>query len=171
MDGGLTGGTLSQFMIYAILAASSVGQLSEVWGEIQLAAGAGFLVPITGEIMRMPGLPEVPAAEHIDIDDDNDSCTGHYDWRSDDDRCAGHHGRASQWRGDRDDGALILLVGSLAEELDLRHGGSYDDYVDSAGNELRDLRLAVGDRHGDDVFDVYSRSKQTGLNGVPYREW
>ena len=40
MDGGLTGGTLSQFMIYAILAASSVGQLSEVWGEIQLAAGA-----------------------------------------------------------------------------------------------------------------------------------
>ena len=40
MAGNLTGGTLSQFLIYAILAASSLGQLSEVWGEVQLAAGA-----------------------------------------------------------------------------------------------------------------------------------
>jgi formate--tetrahydrofolate ligase len=38
--------------------------------EIQIAAGAGFLVPITGEMMRMPGLPATPAAEAIDIDDD-----------------------------------------------------------------------------------------------------
>ena len=38
--------------------------------EIEIAAGAGFLVPISGEILRMPGLPEVPAAEHIDIDDE-----------------------------------------------------------------------------------------------------
>lgn len=38
--------------------------------EIEIAAGAGFIVPITGEMMRMPGLPEVPAAEGIDIDDD-----------------------------------------------------------------------------------------------------
>jgi formate--tetrahydrofolate ligase len=36
--------------------------------EIEIAAGAGFVVPITGDIMRMPGLPEVPSAEHIDID-------------------------------------------------------------------------------------------------------
>lgn len=36
--------------------------------EIEIAAGAGFVVPITGEMMRMPGLPAVPAAEHIDID-------------------------------------------------------------------------------------------------------
>lgn len=36
--------------------------------EIEIAAGAGFLVPITGEIMRMPGLPETPAAERMDID-------------------------------------------------------------------------------------------------------
>ncbi|MDR0430592.1 MAG: formate--tetrahydrofolate ligase [Tannerellaceae bacterium] len=35
-----------------------------------MAAGAGFLVPITGDIMRMPGLPETPASEHMDIDDD-----------------------------------------------------------------------------------------------------
>jgi ATP-binding cassette, subfamily B, bacterial len=40
ISGGLTAGTLSQFLIYAILAASSLGQLSEVWGEVQLAAGA-----------------------------------------------------------------------------------------------------------------------------------
>jgi formate--tetrahydrofolate ligase len=38
--------------------------------EIEIAAGAGFLIPITGEIMRMPGLPEHPASETIDIDED-----------------------------------------------------------------------------------------------------
>jgi formate--tetrahydrofolate ligase len=36
--------------------------------EIEIAAGAGFLIPITGDIMRMPGLPEEPASERIDID-------------------------------------------------------------------------------------------------------
>jgi len=40
LSGQMTAGTLSQFLIYAILAASSLGQLSEVWGEIQAAAGA-----------------------------------------------------------------------------------------------------------------------------------
>ena len=35
--------------------------------EIEIATGAGFLIPITGEIMRMPGLPETPASEYIDI--------------------------------------------------------------------------------------------------------
>jgi formate--tetrahydrofolate ligase len=38
--------------------------------EIEIAAGAGFLIPITGDIMRMPGLPEEPASEHMDIDSD-----------------------------------------------------------------------------------------------------
>lgn len=38
--------------------------------EIEIAAGAGFLVPITGEIMRMPGLPEEPSSIRIDIDND-----------------------------------------------------------------------------------------------------
>jgi formate--tetrahydrofolate ligase len=37
--------------------------------EIELSSGAGFVVPIAGSIMRMPGLPEVPAAENIDIDE------------------------------------------------------------------------------------------------------
>jgi formate--tetrahydrofolate ligase len=38
--------------------------------EIEIAAGAGFLVPITGDMMRMPGLPATPAAEGIDVDDE-----------------------------------------------------------------------------------------------------
>ena len=37
--------------------------------EIEIAAGAGFLVPITGNMMRMPGLPSTPSSERIDIDD------------------------------------------------------------------------------------------------------
>jgi len=38
--------------------------------EVRLSAGAGFVVVICGEIMTMPGLPSVPAAESIRIDDD-----------------------------------------------------------------------------------------------------
>ncbi len=37
--------------------------------EIRLSAGAGFIVAITGEIMTMPGLPKVPSANKIDIDE------------------------------------------------------------------------------------------------------
>lgn len=36
--------------------------------NVRLAAGAGFVVVLTGEIMTMPGLPKVPAAESIDVD-------------------------------------------------------------------------------------------------------
>jgi formate--tetrahydrofolate ligase len=38
--------------------------------EFEFAAGAGFIIPITGNMLRMPGLPATPAAEGIDIDDD-----------------------------------------------------------------------------------------------------
>ena len=38
--------------------------------EIEIASGAGFLIPITGDIMRMPGLPAYPASENISIDND-----------------------------------------------------------------------------------------------------
>ena len=38
--------------------------------EIEIAAGAGFLIPITGDMMRMPGLPTHPASEKINIDND-----------------------------------------------------------------------------------------------------
>jgi len=37
--------------------------------DLEVAAGAGFVVALTGEIVRMPGLPERPAAERIDLDD------------------------------------------------------------------------------------------------------
>lgn len=36
--------------------------------EIEIASGAGFLIPITGDMMRMPGLPAHPASENITID-------------------------------------------------------------------------------------------------------
>lgn len=38
--------------------------------SIEIATGAGFVIPIAGKIMRMPGLPSVPSAENIDIDKD-----------------------------------------------------------------------------------------------------
>lgn len=37
--------------------------------EVRISAGAGFIVPITGKIMTMPGLPRVPAAESVDVDE------------------------------------------------------------------------------------------------------
>lgn len=38
--------------------------------EVYVSAGAGFVVAITGTVMTMPGLPKVPAAEGIDVDED-----------------------------------------------------------------------------------------------------
>ena len=38
--------------------------------NIKVSAGAGFIVALTGEIMTMPGLPKVPAANNIDVDED-----------------------------------------------------------------------------------------------------
>ena len=43
--------------------------------NIKVSAGAGFLVALTGDIMTMPGLPKVPAAENIDVDE-NGKITG-----------------------------------------------------------------------------------------------
>ena len=37
--------------------------------DVYVSAGAGFVVAITGTVMTMPGLPEIPAAERIDVDD------------------------------------------------------------------------------------------------------
>ena len=38
--------------------------------EVNVSAGAGFVVALAGDIMTMPGLPKVPAAENIDVDED-----------------------------------------------------------------------------------------------------
>ena len=43
--------------------------------NVKVSAGAGFIVVLTGDILTMPGLPKVPAAENIDIDD-NRKITG-----------------------------------------------------------------------------------------------
>ena len=37
--------------------------------EVYVSAGAGFVVAVTGAIMTMPGLPKVPAANNIDVDE------------------------------------------------------------------------------------------------------
>ena len=38
--------------------------------NVKVSAGAGFVVVLTGDIMTMPGLPRVPAAEKIDVTED-----------------------------------------------------------------------------------------------------
>ncbi len=43
--------------------------------EVKVSAGAGFIVVLTGDILTMPGLPKVPSANHIDIDE-NGNITG-----------------------------------------------------------------------------------------------
>ena len=47
--------------------------------NLKVSAGAGFLVALTGDIMTMPGLPKVTAAEKIDVDEDG-KITGLYMW-------------------------------------------------------------------------------------------
>jgi formate--tetrahydrofolate ligase len=37
--------------------------------QVRLAAGAGFIVPYCGDIIMMPGLPSIPGATRVDIDD------------------------------------------------------------------------------------------------------
>ena len=37
--------------------------------NVKVSAGAGFIVALTGDIMTMPGLPKIPAAENIDVDE------------------------------------------------------------------------------------------------------
>ncbi len=37
--------------------------------DVSISAGAGFIVPLAGQILTMPGLPKRPAAEHIDVDE------------------------------------------------------------------------------------------------------
>ena len=37
--------------------------------EVRLSAGAEFIVVVCGDIMTMPGLPRIPAAENIDVDE------------------------------------------------------------------------------------------------------
>jgi len=70
LSGIMTGGRLSQFVLYALLAAASMGELSEVWGEISQATGAaerlGELLQLRSEIKsptRPKALPVPPRGE------------------------------------------------------------------------------------------------------------
>ncbi|MDQ0457026.1 ABC transporter transmembrane domain-containing protein [Rhizobium paknamense] len=70
LSGTLSAGTLSQFVLYSVLAASSLGQLSEVWGELMQSAGAAErLTELLAEVsaIRSPEtpqpLPEPPRGE------------------------------------------------------------------------------------------------------------
>ncbi len=66
MAGAMTGGALAQFVLYSVLAAASLGELSEVWGELQQAAGAAErlaeLMSVRSEITE-PADPR-PFPEH-----------------------------------------------------------------------------------------------------------
>ncbi|WP_244498258.1 ABC transporter transmembrane domain-containing protein [Aureimonas ureilytica] len=95
VDGTMSAGTLGQFLLYAVFAASSLGQLSEVWGDLTAAAGATerlselldeeatirspaaprpFPSPARGALrfealsFRYPGAPERPTLSGIDLD-------------------------------------------------------------------------------------------------------
>lgn len=61
-SGNMTGGTLSQFVLYAVFAASSLGQLSEVWGELQAAAGAAERI---SELLDVTPAITSPAQPHV----------------------------------------------------------------------------------------------------------
>src|SRR3984893_3978310 len=74
----MTGGLLSQFVLYAILAAGALSELSQVWGEISAAAGAAgriaeilalrpaIVAPIPATALPLPGRGEI-AFEHVDF--------------------------------------------------------------------------------------------------------
>jgi ATP-binding cassette subfamily B protein len=58
ISGRMTGGALSQFVLYAVFAASSLGQLSEVWAELSAAAGAADRI---ADILATPAVIKAPA--------------------------------------------------------------------------------------------------------------
>nr|WP_246810883.1 ABC transporter transmembrane domain-containing protein [Ensifer sp. ENS09] len=59
LSGNLSAGTLSQFLLYSVFAAGSLGSLSEVWGELSQAAGAAERL---NELLTE--VPEIQAPEH-----------------------------------------------------------------------------------------------------------
>jgi ATP-binding cassette subfamily B protein len=94
LAGEMSGGLLSQFILYAVLCATSIGALSEVWGEVQLAAGATERLveilevepqikapenpkplpePVTGQIVfdkvtfQYPTRPQISALSHFSL--------------------------------------------------------------------------------------------------------
>ena len=75
IDGRMTGGVLLQFVLYAVLGASSLGQLSEVWSEVSQAAGAaariGELLAAAAEIVAPAQPLALPAPARGEVAFDN----------------------------------------------------------------------------------------------------
>ncbi|HVB89555.1 MAG TPA: ABC transporter transmembrane domain-containing protein, partial [Beijerinckiaceae bacterium] len=61
LAGRMSGGLLSQFVLYAVLGASALGQLSEVWSEISAAAGAAGRIAEILQVQPTITRPQVPA--------------------------------------------------------------------------------------------------------------
>jgi ATP-binding cassette subfamily B protein len=61
LAGAMTAGTLSQFVLYAVLGASALGQLSEVWSEISAAAGSAGRISELLEVQPQITSPRAPA--------------------------------------------------------------------------------------------------------------
>lgn len=143
LAGTLTGGELGQFVLYAVLAAGSVGAVSEVWGDVQRASGAmGRLAELLAIQPRIRD-PEIPTAapaalqEHICIE----GLRFHYDSRPD---VAALEGIDLEVRS----GETVALVGpsgagkSTLFQLLLRFYDPAAGRITVDGTDLRDLRIA-----------------------------
>lgn len=75
LSGTMTGGTLGQFLLYAVLAAGALGALSEVWGELQQASGAAermseiLAEKPTIDAPRQPATLPVPSRGEVEFRD------------------------------------------------------------------------------------------------------
>jgi ATP-binding cassette subfamily B protein len=75
INGVTSGGTLAQFVLYAVFAAAAVGELSEVWGEMQTAAGAAErlaeIMAVKPEIVSPPNPQPFPAHARGEVSFEN----------------------------------------------------------------------------------------------------
>jgi ATP-binding cassette subfamily B protein len=72
LEGTLSAGTLGQFLLYSVIAAGSLGALSEVWGELSQAAGAAdrlteLLAEVSPIAARQPGRPPRPEPRRVEF--------------------------------------------------------------------------------------------------------
>ena len=143
LAGTLSGGELGQFVLYAVLAAGSVGAVSEVWGDVQRASGAmgrlAELLAIQPRIRDPEIASSAPTAlkQHICIE----GLRFHYDSRPD---VAALEGIDLEVRS----GETVALVGpsgagkSTLFQLLLRFYDPAAGRITVDGTDLRDLRIA-----------------------------
>ena len=143
LDGEMSGGQLSQFVLYAVMAASSTGALSEVWGDVLRAAGAMERImallhrnPAIGDPLRPATTPR-RASGHLRFD----RVGFHYPTRAD-------KPALSDFDLSIRPGETIALVGpsgagkSTVLQLLLRHWEATSGHVELDGCPLAQLPLA-----------------------------